>query len=377
MNQNRIFFLDNLRAAIILLVVVFHAALAYMMYAPEWWYVVDTKRVLSADILVIWADIFIMPVMFFISGYFGIRSFAKKSQGGFWRDKWKRIGLPWIFGAMILAPHTAYLMLASRDIPMSFWEFYRNLFWGAAYQQSQYWYLGALMALYVLMAIACMICPSLKNQTAVAKPSGFFILGLGVLGTLGVAGVNSICTDGTWIHPLYLLVLQPTRVPLYLIYFALGVYAYRKQWFTEAGYYPCAKFWVPAFCVMSVVYVAHKLLTPMFFKLSPEQYIMVNGALHSFFCLASIFGLLALFKAVFDYTNSTWASLSVTSYPIYFIHQTIVQELNWAVRPMDTNAFVKYGIVCVLSLLLCYVVSKFILLRIPSFAPGKKKMLPM
>ena len=80
MQKQRLFFLDNLRSATILLVVVFHAALAYMIYVPEWWYVIDPKRVLSADILVIWADIFIMPIMFFISGYFGIKSLAKRSE---------------------------------------------------------------------------------------------------------------------------------------------------------------------------------------------------------------------------------------------------------------------------------------------------------
>lgn len=377
MNQNRIFFLDNLRSAIILLVVVFHAALAYMIYAPEWWYVVDTKRVLSADIFVIWADIFIMPVMFFISGYFGIKSFAKRSQATFWKEKWKRIGLPWIFGAMVFAPHTAYLMLASRDIPMSFWDFYRNLFWGVAYQQSHYWYLGALMALYLLMIIVCMIYPELKEKKIASKPSGRFIFGLGILGAIGVGVVNLIYSDGVWIHPLYLLVLQPTRVPLYLIYFALGIYAYRKQWFTQMGYSPCAKFWIPAFILMSIVYTAHKLLTQAIFQLSPTDYLVLNATLHSFFCLASVFGLLSLFKVTFDYTTPIWATLSATSYPIYYVHQTIVQEMNWAVRPMDTNAFVKYAIVCIVSLTLCYLIGKFVLLKIPAFGPSKRKSINM
>ena len=86
-------------------------------------------------------------------------------------------------------------MLASRDIPMSFWDFYQNLFWGVAYQQSHYWYLGALMALYLLMTIVCIIYPELKEQKTASKPSGRFIFGLGILGAIGVGVVNSICSD--------------------------------------------------------------------------------------------------------------------------------------------------------------------------------------
>ena len=116
MSGPRIYFLDNLRTGIILLVVVFHAAMAYMNYVPEWWYVIDTERVLAADIFVIWADIFIMPVMFFIAGYFAIQSLARHSTGAFWRAKGRRIGIPWVAGSMLLAPPIAYIMIASRSM---------------------------------------------------------------------------------------------------------------------------------------------------------------------------------------------------------------------------------------------------------------------
>jgi len=38
MNQsNRIYFLDNLRAFVIVLVVVLHGSMTYMAYASPWW----------------------------------------------------------------------------------------------------------------------------------------------------------------------------------------------------------------------------------------------------------------------------------------------------------------------------------------------------
>ena len=39
--KRRIFFLDNLKTFIVCLMIVFHASMCYMAYAPEWWYTVD------------------------------------------------------------------------------------------------------------------------------------------------------------------------------------------------------------------------------------------------------------------------------------------------------------------------------------------------
>ena len=35
--MERLYFLDNLKTCIVVLMVVFHAAMSYMAYAPEWW----------------------------------------------------------------------------------------------------------------------------------------------------------------------------------------------------------------------------------------------------------------------------------------------------------------------------------------------------
>lgn len=97
MEIRRIYFLDTIKTVIIAVVVMFHGAMSYMMYGPEWWYVVDEQKSIVMTAFVVWADVFIMPVMFFISGYAGALSLHRKAAV-FWKLKWKRIGLPWIVG---------------------------------------------------------------------------------------------------------------------------------------------------------------------------------------------------------------------------------------------------------------------------------------
>lgn len=371
MTTKRIFFLDNLKAFIVILMVVFHAAMCYMAYAPEWWYVLDTQRVFSATLFVLWADIFIMPVMFFISGYFGLKSLAKKSQHTFWKSKLVRIGIPWGIGAIFIAPVIAYLMIASRNIPMDFWTFYTTLFWGAAYQQAQYWYLGALMALYLLLAILTQLFPGIKQQISPSKPSVIFFVLIALAGTAGIGLVNSVLPDGVWIHPLYILMLQPTRVALYLIYFFLGAWAWHCQWFSAGGWQPPAGVWTPLFIIMSFIYVSNRAI-PGLFQLAPQQAVWLNALFHSIFCLTAIFGLLSFFQQYLDRTTRIWGALAATSYPIYFLHQFFVQEAAWLIRPLEANAYVKYLLTCALALAISFLLSKYLLLHLPCFA-GKKK----
>ena len=100
--------LDNLRVFVIILVVVLHASLSYMAFAPQWWYVLDPKRSLFFTGLVLLIDVPIMLIMFFLAGYFAYPSLARRGAAAFLKDKAIRIGIPWVFGSMVLAPPTAW-----------------------------------------------------------------------------------------------------------------------------------------------------------------------------------------------------------------------------------------------------------------------------
>jgi len=111
MNQSgRITFLDNLRAFVIVLVVILHGSMVYMVGAPEWWYVVDTQNSLFFTILVLLIDVPIMLIMFFIAGYFAMPSLVKRGPEQFLKDKFIRVGAPWLVGVFFLAPLTAYMV---------------------------------------------------------------------------------------------------------------------------------------------------------------------------------------------------------------------------------------------------------------------------
>lgn len=367
MDGERLYFLDNLKWVIIWLMVVFHAAMCYMAYAPEWWYVVDKgEPVFSATAFVCWADIFIMPIMFFISGYFGMRSMAKYEAGRFWQGKFKRIILPWVFGSMVIAPLVTYIILASRQSPMGFWEFYTTLFWGVMYEQAQYWYLGALSALYLILFSVCRLFPSVTCKREARAPSVMYIAALFAVTALSIGIISSYMHPDTWKFFGYILVLQPVRIPSYIAVFMAGAWAWRCQWFETGEYVPSTVGWGTAFVFWGAFYLWQRFYLP-YYGLGQGMLVWVNALFQAGFMWASVFFLLGFFKSCFDCSSKWLRALSATSYGVYYLHMPVLFPIAWAFVDIRLQVYVKYFLVSTLTLAICFMLGKYVMLKIPGF----------
>ena len=371
--MGRLYFLDNLKWFIIWLMVVFHGAMCYMAYAPDWWYVVDKAQpVLSATLFVCWADIFIMPVMFFISGYFGLMSMARHGMLLFWQKKVARIILPWLFGSIFIAPAVTYIILASRHAAMGFGTFYTTLFWGPLYEQAQYWYLGALLALYVLLMLVVWIFPCLCEQRAGTPGAGLFVaMFLGAAVSIGLISLHM--HPDTWRFFAYILVLQPVRIPLYIMVFFVGAWAWRQKWFADGGYVPRVGRWGTAFVLTGGVYLGQKFVLPVW-GLDAGQMVWLNAVTMGAFAISSLFFLLGFFRRYFNYAGRLLSVLGGTSYGVYYLHMPVLFPLAWFFVGVDMNVYLKYICVCIMTLGICYAGSRYGLSHIKSFAlPEERK----
>ncbi|GAB4429897.1 MAG: acyltransferase family protein [Anaerolineae bacterium] len=361
--MKRLYFLDNLRAFVVFLVIVLHGAITYMAYAPPWWYVLDPNNSLFFTALVILVDVSIMMVMFFVAGYFAYPSLVKRGSGQFIKDKFVRIGLPWIFGALLLAPPTAYMIYFSRGAPVTLAQFWAGDFWGVAYQQSVYWFLGILFLQFALLALAYAASERLRglNRSA-ASPSWLFFTGFAALMTLAFLGMNQLYPPDTWTH-VYLFVFQPLRLPLYFGYFILGLMAYQRGWFTEEGYTP-GWGWVALFVVSGVLYLSYRFTIPTIMQTTlPLQ--AGNAILFNVYCLAGLMAGIAIFRRAVNGNGWFWASQARNSYGIYYVHPLILYPLAYLFVPLQLSVFVKAPLVILLGWLLSWGVSAVILTRLP------------
>ena len=371
--QQRLYFLDHLKWFIIWLMVVFHAAMCYMAFAPQWWYVVDSREpVFSATVFICWADIFIMPVMFFISEYFGLQSLVRHEEKEFWRRKLWRIVLPWLFGVLFIAPPVTYLILASRSAPMDFWTFYTTLFWGPLYEQAQYWYLGALLALYVLLTLAVRLFPALRTRSAEpVRRQGRLFLALFLLTFLSIGVLGSYLSPDLWQPFFYVLVLQPVRIPTYLIFFFLGAHAFRQRWFAAAGYTPANPLWLVGCFLFSALYLWQRFTLPAL-GASAQVIAWTNAFCQAAFTWTATLGLLGFFQRYLGRTTPLRTRLSETSYGVYYLHMAVLFPVVWAARSIDLGVYFKYALVCLVTLLLCDFLARYGLSHLSAFALRKR-----
>lgn len=118
MKNQREIGIDNLRFAMVVLVIALHAAMTFMDYVPEWWYVI-----------------------FFLSGYFAPISLMKRGKRSFIRNKTIHIAIPWMLGVLFVAPFFSRLTMSAYGYPsIPFISFYLNDFLGVFYQQAHYWF---------------------------------------------------------------------------------------------------------------------------------------------------------------------------------------------------------------------------------------------
>lgn len=364
MTDSRDHALDNLRTFVIFLVIVLHAALCYMAHAPEWWYVLDPKRSILFTQMVLLIDVPIMLILFFLSGYFAYPSLVRRGVKDFLREKGRRIGAPWVVGVLVLAPPTAYFIYLSRHIPVSLFDFWRTDFWGPVYQQSVYWYLGILIALYVLTAL--LFSTSRRFATwpvRTVQPSwwlfALFVLTMSAAATfIGWFGY----TLDQWTH-VYLFAFQPVRTPLYIGYFALGIYGRQRQWFQPGGFDPNRSVWLGAATLSGLFYMTARMAPPH--ALAPGVINAMTILLFNLLCFTSLLAAIAIFRGYLAGDGRLWRLQARNSYAIYYLHPLLLYPMALALVPVGLPIFVKFVTISLATYVLSLALGAGLLTRLP------------
>ena len=102
-NKKRLYYLDNLRVAVIILVIAHHVGQAY---GPTggWWPIQEEARAAILGPFFTVNRSFFMSLFFMISGYFTVMSLRSKGGRAFLRDRSLRLGLPVLAFGLIMIP---------------------------------------------------------------------------------------------------------------------------------------------------------------------------------------------------------------------------------------------------------------------------------
>ena len=356
--KTRLYFLDNLRTFLILLVVLLHSGIVYETILEDTWIVSDPMKNSSIGLIRMYVDLFVMFILFYISGYFIPRSIANKSSWAFIKSKFKRIMVPWILAVFTLIPAYKAIFLYSRGLPQEEWYSYFHIFQrvgGNPYLfsdnpvQNWLWFLPVLFlfqVVYLALSKNKALSMKLSIRTAVLLT---FVIGLAY--SL-VISFNDL--SGWFNSPL--LHFQRERLLIYFMVFLLGSLCYKRNVFESNKKNKKQYIWVNVVLTLSVSVFTVVALNLFFNMITPDRnhfYIsdpidrMMYYSTMLLSMLSFLYVLIYAFRFHVNKSNALLDQLNKNSYQVYIIHVVVLGVIALPMMNWTIPAFTKFMVLTV------------------------------
>ncbi len=381
-SDHRIFFLDNLRYFLVLLVVLFHSLTSYTNIC-EWWPVND-DNFLFFDSLLLFLDVFMMPGLFFIAGFFALHTHEGRTTWEFIKRKFYRLVIPLLIGVIFLNPLQMYIWkLSHGQNDINFWHCFLfriksalSLYTGLVtlspefnqFSFFHFWFISLLFIFFVLFAFTKKIKNAVFSKSSVPPESEIFssfrMLSVIFSAVFLVFFLNmyiytifpAVTVPNTWIFIGNVIQFQPSRLTLYGICFSLGIYAYHKNWFSNNKLPGHTVFWI----VLSGVlwFCLHKITFILLQKTS-QNLAVLYVFLYPLFFFSMLLTLISVGVNYWNSASKTNRILADNSYNIYLLHLAFIYLfqlvlLNLTAVPIYIKAVVVFIFSVGLSLLISH-----------------------
>ncbi len=358
--KTRLYFLDNLRTFLILLVVLLHSGIVYESILQDTWIVSDPAKNSSIGLIRMYLDLFVMFIIFFISGYFIPRSIKNKNNWEFFKSKFNRIMLPWIMAVFTLIPAYKVIFLYSRGLPQEEWYTYFHIFQrvgGNPYLfsdnpvQNWLWFLPVLFLFQVVYL-------ALSKTNALSMKLS---LRTGVLLTLVLGLVYSLVISFSdlsgWFNSS-ILHFQRERLLVYFMVFLLGSLCYELNIFESNTKNKKNYIWANVALTLAVSVFTVVALNLFFNMITPDRNYffiseVVDRTVYYATLLVSMLSFLYvfvyLFRFNFNKSNRLMAHLNRNSYQVYIIHVVVLGVIATLMLNWDIPVFIKFIVLTLLT----------------------------
>jgi glucans biosynthesis protein C len=367
--------LNNLRACAILSLLAFHSFLAYLSYlpktafafdsAPYRWVafpIVDTQRWFAFDLFCALQDVYLMSLMFFLSGVFVWPSLLRKGEGLFVQSRFLRLCVPGTLVVLVLMPiahYPTYSVTAIEPGFAAFWEHWRALpFWPSGPP----WFLWQLFVLNVAAAALFRFAPqwgkllAWASSSAHADPTRYFF-GLVIASALAYVPLALLFGPWSWFE-YSIFAYQLSRPLHYAVYFfagvGVGIYGLERGLLAADG--TLARRWATWLAAAFVAFVLWMGATAL--SLHEHASTMAGAWIvaHLAFVVACASGCLcalAIFLRFAARPSPRFGKFADNAYGIFLVHYVFVVWLQYALLDAPFSAVVKgvlvFGGVVVLS----------------------------
>lgn len=367
-------FVDNLRWTMIVLVISMHAADTYSPLGN--WYFEDRRPISAATLLAfaawqMYLQSFFMGLLFFIAGYFVPASFDRKGLSQFVRERAFRLGLPVLFYMFVLGPITEYFCAHSWNStePTSFAnEWVKHIRNGEFLQENgPLWFCLALLIFSLVYAALRALRPGADGRKEDSQPPNIGkLVGFAIAMASLTFVVRLALPSGASFLNMHL-----GDFPQYVLLFSAGIVAAGGGWLPKLSFSSGIR-WLAIVLPAGFAAWLIVLRTGGAFTGNGGAF---SGGWHwqaasmnlweSFTCVAMCYGLLVIFREVFNRQGRLTRFLSDNAFSVYVFHPPIVILAARMLHGFLWPSILEFVLLTAIGVVVSFVLSAALVRRIP------------
>lgn len=356
---DRLFYIDNIRWLMIVLVVIIHLNVTYGNMG-SWFYMEPaTLDAFSSTIFGMigsFLDAFFMGLLFFIAGYFSVSSLEKKGTMKFLKDRFIRLGIPTLVFMLILSPLTSYIVQFFSHKPLFSYASYLFSFRFLS-ASGPLWFALALLVFSIVYAFVNLFIKNRKEDKKFMLNSKHLIL-LILIMTAFTFLFRIFWPSGS--NALMFYNLQLGKFAQYSILFSAGIFAFKNNLLEKISY-NSGKLWlklalfigIPVWIILIVFGGAIKGNTDPYFGGVHWQSI-AYALWESFFCIAISFGLLGTFREKYNSQGMFANFMSKNAFGVYVFHPPIIVFITMLFSGLIMYPLLKMVLMALICIPICF-----------------------
>jgi surface polysaccharide O-acyltransferase-like enzyme len=297
-----------------------------------------------------------MALLFLISGLFVVSSLERRGGRGFFISRLQRLGIPFIFAALFIAPLAflpSYLMAAPKPQAPYLATFFTSDGWPVGPP----WFLWVLLVFNGVVVLVHQAVPTMLEKLR-AQPTALVIFLVTVVSFLPLSLVGS----HYWWATLGPFDLQPIRLGLYFAYFLLGMALGTGQRWKKVGW---PKYWGAWFIAGLFSFLVYMGVLGDTLQLPALVSQVMLGVTFAASCTGASLGFLGAFRRFVRRSCSIFDNLSANAYGIYLVHYAVVLWIQFVFLSVSWPVWIKFGVTFIGGLALSWGVSELVR-RIPA-----------
>ncbi|MFX0015625.1 MAG: acyltransferase family protein [Promethearchaeota archaeon] len=391
----RYLFLDNIKLLFTILVIFWHTMNTYAEVG--WWYYKEINPIdpLSDTFFLLLSSIggvfqtSLLGLFFLLGGYFTPNSYDRKGVRNFWKERLIRLGIPLLLYIVIINSIMIYALSLLRIPPWSTTPMLQGTFLDYLFSRFLSWedfidfltFAGPMWFLLVLLIFTAVytLWRQITKLDLVQRkmPEELFIprYPFLLLLAIGLGFFTFLVRIGFSIdfRPLGIPWGQLTQ---YLMMFSIGVICVRYFWLEKISEKHVKIWLITLITSIVIIYLDFFIVLIMDgdfseFSGGANLHAFLFALVDSIMCMGVIFVLIKVFYVKFNKQGLILQNLSASAYHMYLVHPPVLVFISLGLSLLDLFPIIKLAIVFPLTVIVCYLLSHYVLEKIHLKKPAR------